>query len=57
MAVTPPAGNQCLKFLNLLFGDLIFQIGKEFFAGLNGLIHLLGVFIAHKYADDKTQND
>jgi hypothetical protein len=41
----------------LLLGDLIFQIGEDFFAGLDRLVYLLGVFIAHKDADKKTNDD
>jgi hypothetical protein len=40
-----------------LLGNLILQIVEDTFAGLDGLIHLLGVFIAHKDADGKTDND
>jgi hypothetical protein len=40
-----------------LLGNLIFQIIEDAFAGLDSLIHLLGVFIAHKDADGKTEND
>jgi hypothetical protein len=39
-----------------LFGNLIFQIAEGLFGGLNDLLHLLGVFIAYKYADGKNHN-
>jgi hypothetical protein len=40
-----------------LLGDLTLQIFKDFFPGLHDLINLLGEFVAHKYADDKTNNE
>jgi hypothetical protein len=40
-----------------LLGNLILQIVEEVFAGLDRLIHLLGVFIAHKDADTKNHNE
>jgi hypothetical protein len=40
-----------------LLGNLIFQIVEDVFAGLDRLIHLLGVFIPHKYADTKNHNE
>jgi hypothetical protein len=39
-----------------LLGNFILYIIEDAFAGLNRLIHLLGVFIAHEYADGKTNN-
>jgi hypothetical protein len=40
-----------------LLGDLILQIVKDFFTGLHDLVNLLGEFVAHKYADDKNNNE
>jgi hypothetical protein len=40
-----------------LLGNHILQIVEDFFAGLHRLINLLGVFIAHKYADTKDHNE
>jgi hypothetical protein len=41
----------------LLLGDFFFQIGEDLFAGLDGLIYLLGVLIAHKDTEEKTNNE
>jgi hypothetical protein len=40
-----------------LLGDLTLQIVKDFFTGLHDLVNLLGEFVAHKYADDKNNNE
>jgi hypothetical protein len=48
--LSPLKADQGLPLRRLL-GNLIFQIIEDAFAGLDSLIHLLGVFIAHKYAD------
>jgi hypothetical protein len=40
-----------------LLGDLTLQIVKDFFTGLHDLVNLFGEFIAHKYADDKANNE
>jgi hypothetical protein len=52
----PLKANQGLPLRRLL-GNLILQIIDDVFAGLDSLIHLLGVFIAHKDAEKKTDND
>jgi hypothetical protein len=43
--------------LRRFFGNLILQIIDDVLAGLDRLIHLLGVFIAHEYANGETNNE
>jgi hypothetical protein len=52
----PLKADQALPLRGLL-GKLIFQIINGVFDGLDSLVHLLGVFIAHEYADGKTNNE
>jgi hypothetical protein len=40
-----------------LLENFIFQIVAGGFAGLDSLIHLLGVFIGHEYANGETNNE
>jgi hypothetical protein len=40
-----------------LLGDFTLQILEDFFTGLHDLVNLLREFVAHKYADDKTNNE
>jgi hypothetical protein len=41
----------------LLLGHLTGKVAKDFFNGIHDLFNLLGEFIAHKDADDKTHNE